>query len=88
HAENYKRQAIPETLPSELAPWYVRKSFYIAKRSTDMAPLSSSDLPLRLLKGFKQLSKMYRFLVAIEDSKQELQRLNPAFAYDPDAFDR
>jgi len=88
HAESYKRQAIPETLPPELTPWYVRKSFYIASRSTNMTPLSLPDLPLRLLKGFKQLSQMYRFLVAIEDAKQEQKQLNPVVAYERDAFDR
>ena len=70
HAQSYKRQILPESLPSELAPWYARKSFYIAKRSTDMAPLLSHKLLSTLLEGFEHLSGIYRFLVNVELMKQ------------------
>lgn len=75
HAESYKRQIPPEFLPSELAPWYARKSFYIAHSSTDMAPLLSHKLPSALLEGFDHLSGMYRFLVHVERMKQERSQL-------------
>lgn len=70
HAESYKRQILPESLPSELAPWYARKSFYIANRSMDMAPLLSHKLPNTLFEGFEHLSGIYRFLVNVELMKQ------------------
>jgi len=71
HGESYKRRMVPEELSSELAPWYVKKSFYIAKHCTDMAPLSSPKLPDTLLQGFEHLSTMYMFLVDVERMKQE-----------------
>lgn len=71
HGESYKRQMVPESLSPELAPWYVKKSFYIANHSKDMAPLSSARLPDTLLEDFEHLSKMYMFLVDVERMKQE-----------------
>lgn len=71
HAESYKRQQVPETLPPELVPWYMRKSFYIANRSSDMAQLSSRELSSTLFKGFESLSGVYKFLVNVERMKQE-----------------
>lgn len=71
HAESYKRRIVPEDLPPELVPWYVKKSFYIAKCSTDMVPLSSPKLTSTLLEGFEPLSGLYRFLVNVERMKQE-----------------
>lgn len=71
HAESYKRRMVPEALPSELALWYLRKSFYISRRSVDMALLSSPALPDTLLEGFGRLSGLYGFLVDVERMKQE-----------------
>lgn len=71
HGESYKRLMVPEALSSELVPWYVKKSFYIANSSSDMAPLSSPDLPNALLEGFEHLSRMYMFLVDVEHVKQD-----------------
>lgn len=79
HGENYKRLVVPETLSEELAPWHVRKSFYIAKRGADMQPLSSPGLPDVLREGFERLSGLYAFLIEVERHKRE-QGQSPAGA--------
>lgn len=70
HAESYKRQVAPQTLPPNLASWYKSKSFYVAKKSEDMTPLLSHTLPDALLEGFQELSGLYDFLIDVEHRKQ------------------
>ncbi|WP_392562769.1 DUF2461 domain-containing protein [Orbus sturtevantii] len=63
--EKYKRPLIKDQ-PEQIANWYNRKNFAIMATSTQIEDIFKADLAKKLLKGFKQLTPLYNYLMRIE----------------------
>lgn len=63
--ESYKRPLI-KNLPEKIASWYNRKNIAIIATSNQINDLFSPDLPVKLIKGFKQLTPLYDLFMKVE----------------------
>jgi len=63
--EKYKRPLIKDQ-PEQVATWYNRKDFAVMVTKTQIDDLFTPDLAKKLLKGFKQLTPLYDYLMRIE----------------------
>ncbi|WVD69145.1 DUF2461 domain-containing protein [Orbus wheelerorum] len=63
--EKYKRPLIKDQL-EQIATWYNRKDFAVIATSNQIEDLFKPDLAKKLLKGFKQLTPLYSYLMRVE----------------------
>ena len=60
--ENYRRMAIPESVPEILRPLYPTKGFYFEKSLNDFSLLKSPALAEEVARSFRLLAPMYHYL--------------------------
>ncbi|OCG38042.1 DUF2461 domain-containing protein [Gilliamella sp. Gris1-4] len=63
--ESYKRPLIKEQ-DAKIATWYNRKNLAVMVTSNHIEDVLNSDLPKKLIKGFKQLVPLYDYLMRVE----------------------
>jgi uncharacterized protein (TIGR02453 family) len=63
--ESYKRPLIKEQ-DAKIATWYNRKNLAVMVTSNHIEDVLDSDLPQKLIKGFKQLVPLYDYLMRVE----------------------
>ncbi|OCG41574.1 DUF2461 domain-containing protein [Gilliamella sp. Bif1-4] len=63
--ESYKRPLIKEQ-DEKVATWYNRKNIAVMVTSNHIEDVLNSDLPDKLVKGFKQLVPLYDYLMRVE----------------------
>ncbi|OCG64235.1 hypothetical protein A9G48_03100 [Gilliamella sp. wkB18] len=63
--ESYKRPLIKEQ-EEKVATWYNRKNLAVMVTSNHIEDVLNSDLPKKLVKGFKQLIPLYDYLMRVE----------------------
>lgn len=62
---DYKRLALPETLPPEAICWYRKKSFYLEQEIHNFDLMRSAQLSNFLIAGFRQLAPLYHYLQSL-----------------------
>ena len=62
HTENYRRMAIPDSVPDALRSLYPTKGFYFEKPLEDFALLQSPALAEEVARSFRLLAPMYHYL--------------------------
>lgn len=65
----YRRMAVPEGTPAELAHWYLRKSFYV-EHAYSPAELMSAALAEDILSRLKRLKLLYDFMYSIRPERR------------------
>jgi len=60
--ENYRRMAIPDSVPDVLRPLYPTKGFYFEKQLNDFDLLKSPALAEEIARSFRLLAPMYHYL--------------------------
>ena len=62
HTENYRRMAIPDSVPDALRPLYPTKGFYFEKSLDNFSLLKSPALAEEIARSFRLLAPMYHYL--------------------------
>lgn len=60
--DNYRRMAVPETIPEILRPLYPTRGFYFSKPLNDFALLKSPALAEEIARGYRLLTPMHQYL--------------------------
>ncbi|OCG11225.1 hypothetical protein A9G09_00460 [Gilliamella sp. wkB292] len=63
--ESYKRPLIKDQ-DEKIATWYNRKSLAVMVTNNHIADVLDSDLPNKLIKGFKKIVPLYDYLMRVE----------------------
>lgn len=63
--ESYKRPLVKEQ-DEKIATWYNRKSLAVMVTNNHIADVLDSDLPNKLIKGFKKIVPLYDYLMRVE----------------------
>lgn len=58
----WKKLAVPDTLPEELKPWYRKKEIYFGKEGVPLWRMSSPDLAEQVGRDFAALAPLYQAL--------------------------
>lgn len=60
--DNYRRMAVPDSLPEMLRQFYPTRGFYFEKPLNDFSLLKSSNLAEEIARGYRTLAPVYQYL--------------------------
>ena len=71
---DYKRIAIPETVPEPLRDLYKKKDLYTQQSSADYSLLGSPELSSVIADDFRRIASFFRLLQALHESEEGVSR--------------
>ena len=60
--QEWKKMAVPDDVPMELKPWYLKRQIYAEKMDLPLSVIHASDLVERVARDFQALKPLYQIM--------------------------